>query len=135
MEAYLKQSNLKLTKKVATPLTAEYRLELDVSEELGTTDAVYYQSLIGVLRQIVQMGHVDMCCKVLIMSLFVAMPREGQLQQLYYIFAYLKIYYNTRIVFNPTYPEIDYMKFDRQSQEKFYENVKDELPLYMLEPL
>ena len=50
MEAYLKQSNLKLTKKVATPLTAEYLLELDVSEELGTTDAVYYQSLIGVLR-------------------------------------------------------------------------------------
>ena len=113
MEAHLEQSNLKLTKKAATPLIAEYQPELDVSKELRPTNTVYYRLLIRVLRWIVEMGCIDMYCEVWMISSFVLMPREGQLQQLYHIFAYLKIHHNTRIVFDPTYPEIDYTKFKR----------------------
>ena len=43
------------------------------------------------------------------------MPREGHLEQVYHIFAYLKIHHNARIVFDPTYPEVeepDYVEID-----------------------
>ena len=33
-----------------TPISSTYRPELDVSQELDTTDSAYYQSLIGILR-------------------------------------------------------------------------------------
>ena len=39
-----------------TPLTSTYRPELDVSRELNVADAAYYQSLIGILRWIVELG-------------------------------------------------------------------------------
>ena len=51
----------KLPTKVETPLRTTYRPELDVSPELGSTEATYYMSLIGVLRWIVELGRVDIC--------------------------------------------------------------------------
>ena len=42
--------NWKLPKKAETPMQTSYRPELDVSPELNASDAVYYMSLIGVLR-------------------------------------------------------------------------------------
>ena len=46
----------KMPSKADTPLTTTYRTELDVSRELNEADAAYYQSLIGILRWIVQLG-------------------------------------------------------------------------------
>mmetsp|Transcript_6374 Transcript_6374/g.9807 ORF Transcript_6374/g.9807 Transcript_6374/m.9807 type:complete len:148 (+) Transcript_6374:738-1181(+) len=39
-----------------SPLPTSYRPELDISPELKTTKAAYYQSLIGVLRWMVELG-------------------------------------------------------------------------------
>ena len=49
----------KLPPKAETPLRTTNRPELDVSPELGYTEAAYYMSLIGVLRWIVELGRVD----------------------------------------------------------------------------
>ena len=46
----------KMPNKAYAPLTTTYRPELDVSRELNETDAAYYQSLIGILRWIVDLG-------------------------------------------------------------------------------
>ena len=46
----------KMPNKADTPLTTTYRPELDVSRELNVTDTAYYQSLIGILRWIVELG-------------------------------------------------------------------------------
>ena len=59
VEAYLLTENSKhwkMPNKADTPLTTTYRPELDVSRELNETDAAYYQSLIGILRWIVELG-------------------------------------------------------------------------------
>jgi len=93
--------DLTLMKGATTPLSPEYRLELDVSPELDPEDAAYYQSLIGVLRWMVEMGRVNICCEISMMSSCIALPREGHLQQLYHVFSYLKVYHNARIVFDP----------------------------------
>ena len=40
-----------------------------------------------------------------------AMPREGYLECVYHIFAYLSLKHNSRMVFDPTYPENDMSQF------------------------
>ena len=52
---------MKMPSRAETPLTSNYRPEIDVSRELlSPTDAAYYQSLIGILRWgMVELGRVD----------------------------------------------------------------------------
>ena len=71
-------------------MTTEYRAEIDVSPELNATDAAYYQSLIGVARWMVELGRVDICTEVLMLSSCLALPREGHLLQLFCMFSYLE---------------------------------------------
>ena len=59
VEAYLdSQDNKhwKMPSKADTPLTTTYRPELDVSRELNEAHAAYYQSLIEILRWMVELG-------------------------------------------------------------------------------
>ena len=85
-------------------------------------------SLIGILRWIVELGRVDICCEVSMMSSFSAMPRDGQLEQLYHIFAFLKNNHNSRLVFDPLYPNIDMEKFERRSWEQYYGSGGEQIP-------
>ena len=62
------------------------------------------------------------------MSSFVAMPREGQLQQLYHIFGYLKLHHNARLVLDSTYPDIDTELFKKRDWKEFYGDAKEALP-------
>ena len=64
----------KLPTKAETPLRTTYHPKLDVSPELGSTEATYYMSLIGVLRWIVELGRVDICLECSVMSSQLAMP-------------------------------------------------------------
>jgi hypothetical protein len=92
----------------------DYRPEVDQTDELSPTDAAYYQSLIGILRWIVEIGRVDICCEVSILSSCLAMPREGHLEQLFHIFAYLKGKHNTEMIFDPSIPDIDENLFPKE---------------------
>lgn len=70
-------------------------------------DAAYFQSLIGILRWIVELGCVDIATEVSLLSLRLSLPREGHLQQLYHIFSYLEKNHNTELIFDPSIPDID----------------------------
>ena len=48
------------------------------------------------------------------LSSHLALPREGQFQELLHIFAYLKKYMNSEMLFDPIYPDIDMDSFQRQ---------------------
>ena len=89
-----------------------YCPELDVTPELESEWALYYQSLIGVLRWIVELGRVDIHLEVSMMSSHLAMPREGHLEQVLRIFSHLKKYHNTELVFDPSDPVIDESQFE-----------------------
>ena len=56
------------------------------------------------------------------------MPREGHLQQLYHIFAFLKGQHNARMVFDPSYPDVNEEAFPKQDWSKFYGDVSEEKP-------
>ena len=62
------------------------------------------------------------------LSSHLALPREGHLEAVYFIFAYLKKKHNTRMVFDPTYPDIDMTKFEECDWKPFYDNVEEALP-------
>ena len=117
VEAYLdsqENKRWKMPSKADTPLTTTYRPELDVSRELNEVDAAYYQSLIGILRWMVELGRVDVCLEVSMMSSHLALPREGHLEQVLHIFAYLKKYHNTELVYDPSDPVVDENDFERR---------------------
>ena len=140
VEEYLgKDQNpkMKLPTRAETPLQTSYRPELDVSPELGPVEAAYYQSLIGILRWIVELGRVDICLEVSMMSSHLALPRVGHLQHLLQTFAYLKKYHNTEMVFDPSDPVVDESNFERRdwtSSEFGHVEGKEELPPNMPEP-
>ena len=120
-----------------TPLTTTYRPELDVSPELSSTDSAYYQSLIGILRWIVELGRVDICLETSMMSSHLALPREGHLEQVLRIFGYLKKYHNSEMVFDPSDPVVDESQFERRdwtSSEFGHLEAKEEMPPNMPEP-
>ena len=80
VETYLLSKGKKFPSKADTPIRTVYRPELDVTPELNASDASYYQSLIGILRWIVELGRADICLEVSMMSSHVALPREGHLR-------------------------------------------------------
>ena len=110
---------------------------MDVSRELNVADAAYYQSLIGILRWIVELGRVDVCLEVSMMSSHLALPREGHLEQVLHIFAYLKKYHNTELVHDPSNSVVDENVFERRdwaSSEFGHVEGKAEFPAKMPEP-
>ena len=78
---YLRTLEEKLPMKAVTPIQTWYRPVLDTSVELGSSESAYYQSFIGVLRWMVELGQVEICLEVPMMSSHLALPRLGHLQQ------------------------------------------------------
>ena len=113
-EKYLCEvKHIPFPRSIDAPITNGCQVELDETAELEPGDAACYQSLIGVLKWIVELGRVHINCEVYIMLSCMALPRYGPLQQLYNIFAYLKKHHNTEMVFDPTEPDINMELFDR----------------------
>jgi hypothetical protein len=100
-------------------------------------DSSYYQSLVGVLRWIVELGRVDLCLECSKMSSHLALPREGHMLQVLHIFAYLEKYHNAELVFDPSDPCIDEADFDLKdwtSSEFGHIQGIEELPPNMPQP-
>ena len=90
VEGKLAEANRRLCVKVSTPMTVGYRPELDMTRLLSDEQANYYQNLIGVLRWAVELGQIDMHVQVAMLSSYLAQPRQGHLEAVFHIFAYLR---------------------------------------------
>ena len=124
----------KLAKRATAPFPRDYAPELDMSPVLDSKRANYYQSLMGVLQWMVEIGRVDMVTEVSMMASQLAMPREEHLECLFHMFAYLKIKHNSRMVFDPTYPDIDKSQFKECDWKPFYSSAKEAVPGNAPEP-
>ena len=102
-----------MQKTAETPLPTSYRPELDVTPELEPTEAYFYASLIGMLRWIVELGRINICLEVSMMPSHLALPREGCLKEVLHMFAHLKKYHNSELVFDPSDSPIEKGLFDR----------------------
>jgi len=109
-------------------MLAGYRPEVDGTKPLHDRRASYYQGLIGVLRWICELGRIDILIDVAMLSRFLAAPREGHLEQVFHIFAYLKKHGRSAIVFDDTLPEIDENRFQKCDWEEFYPGAREVTP-------
>jgi hypothetical protein len=99
--------NQKLLKKASVPFTWVYKPELDENPEMDPTRANFYQSHIGILRWCLELGHIDTITEVSMLSTYLCLPREGHLEAVFHVFAYLGLHHNAIVVFDPTYPSAD----------------------------
>ena len=79
----------------------------------------------------------DIAVEVSLLSSHMALPREGHLEQVLHIFAYLKVHHNAELVFDPSYPEIDQSLFQPQdwSSTVYGDKLEEDLPPNMPKPL
>jgi hypothetical protein len=85
----------------------------------------------------VELGRLDIYYEVATLSQYLASPREGHLEAVYHVFAYLKTHNKFSIVFDPKDVKLDEGAFaaaDLKAWEEFYGNVCEELPRNMPEP-
>ena len=73
---------------------------------MNVANAAYYQSLIGILRWIVELGRVDVCLEVSMMSSQLHYPEKVIRSKFCTFFAYLKKYHNTELVYDPSNPVV-----------------------------
>lgn len=128
VERELKWVNQTLNKKANTPLSTGYRPELGQSPELDAKHANYYQGLIGVLRWSVELGRIDIMVAVSMLSRYLVNPREGHLEEVFHIFAYLKSHPRSALVFDPTTPIFNEDRFSDRDWSEFYPDAKEETP-------
>ena len=137
MEKYLEENlsaRWKLPSRAENPFVIGYSPELDDSPELDPSLSSYYQSQIGILRWMVELGRVDMMTEVSMLASHLAMPREGHLEAIFHIYVYLKQKYNSRLAFDPTYPSIDMGDFKECDWKQFYGNMTEAMPPNVPEP-
>ena len=118
----------KLPSRAENPFTINYHPEMDTTPELKPALTTYYQSQVGVLRWMVELGRVDINTEVSMLASQMALPREGHLEAVFHIFAYLKRKYNSRMVFDPTYPNINEGDFKTCNWKQFYGECKEPIP-------
>jgi hypothetical protein len=129
VERELLQIDKQRATKVTTPIHLGYQPELDTTPELDPKCASYYQGLIGVLGWITELGRVDILVAIAMLSQHSVAPRRGHLEQVFHIFAYLKWYERSTMVFHDNLPHFDETRFVRCDWTKFYPGATEAKPL------
>jgi hypothetical protein len=115
-------------KKMVTPLPTDYHPELDTSPYLQDDDANYYLSLIGILHWLNELGRIDICFAVGLMSRYNALPRRGHMEAVLRIFSYLKQHKNSKLVFDTTIRDFPEEIFSKHDWTEMYPDAQEEIP-------
>ena len=133
VESILEKKGLRLPSKCNTPLQFGYRPELDTTNELKADGTQFYQEIVGSLRWAIEIGRVDILLETSLMSTYLAMPREGHLEQVLHIVGYLKRHKKLKIMFDSSVPSIDERWFKEYDWFDFYRDAKEAIPPNMPE--
>jgi hypothetical protein len=74
------------------------------------------------------LGRIDIITEVSMLSTHLCLPREGHLEVVFHVFAYLGLHHNARVVFDPTYPAVDMGTFIKTDWKSMYGDVKEMIP-------
>ena len=83
----------------------------------------------------VKKSRVDIITEVLTLASQMAMPREGHMEAVFHVFAYLKARHNLCMVFDPTYLSIDKTKLQEHEWKCLYGDVKEAIQNNCPKPL
>ena len=133
-QSYLKanfpeDSDFDLIKNAPNPFPLGYEPCMDISRMLTPEEASYFQTIIGVMRWMVELGRIDITTEVSQLSSFLAMPREGHLINALQNMSHLRWKHNSPLVLDPFYPNIDMSAFKSNEDWKaFYGDAKEAMP-------
>ena len=91
LEGYYSRSNLGPLLKAKLPLPYSCHPGAEFTPEFTPTKVSYYQSLIGVLRHVIELGRKELAMEVSAMASITALSREGHLK------AVLHFFHSTRV--------------------------------------
>ena len=134
IETELVKIDKRLPTKISTLLSSGYRPELDSTPELNAERQNYYQGLVGVLHWICELGRLDILMPISLMSRYLASAREGHLDQLFHVFAYLKNHDRSMMVFDDSYPTFGDAKFSECDWTELYPDACEPMPENMPVP-
>ena len=83
----------------------------------------------------VEIGRVDIITEVSTLASQMGMPREGHMNAVFHVFAYLKARHNSHMIFDPTYPSIDKTNFQEHEWKRLYRDVKEAISSNCPKPL
>jgi hypothetical protein len=104
-----------------------YRPEIDVTPVLNEKNSSLYMQYIGMLRWAIELGRVDILLEVSLLSSYMCMPREGQLEAIYCIFGYLAKHLEAPLIFDARYPTIDETVFTNITWKYIYPDAKEDM--------
>ena len=109
---------------------------MNISRMLTPEEASYFQTIIGVIRWMVELGRIDITTEVSQLSSFLAMSREGHLINTLHIMSHLRWKHNSRLVLDQSYPNIEMSAFKSNEDWKaFYGDAKEAKPPNAPKPL
>jgi hypothetical protein len=76
----------------------------------------------------VELVRIGIITEVSMLSTHLCLPREGHLEAVFNVFAYLGIHHNARVVFDPIYPSVDMVTFIKTDWKSMYGDVKENIP-------
>ena len=119
-----------------SPLEKGDHPELDLTDELDIEGIKIYQSMIGALQWVIQIGRFDIATAVMTMSSFRANPRKGHLDRLKRIYGYLLKMKNGIIRFRTSEPDYSGLAVPEYDWERTaYAGAQELLPKDAPEPL
>ena len=74
------------------------------------------------------LGRIDICCEVSMMSYHLVITREGHLAQVFHIFMYINKHHNSTLVFDLSYPNFNIDTFPKHDCTKLYGDIKEAMP-------
>ena len=124
-EQYLTKSNQRPPTRCKTPVMSGYWLETDTLPKLKAEGVTQYNGMVKVLRWSVELGRVGILLETSLMSMYLALPCRGHLEQLFHMFRYLKVHPKRKLSFNPQHTTIDECLFAAHDWYNFYWDAKE----------
>jgi hypothetical protein len=118
-------------KKADAPIRTDYHPEIDDSELLDDDDANYYQSLMGILQWVVELGRIDVAYEVQLMASFSCAPRKGHMEALLGIFKYLKKFIKLKLVMDHRLRDMEQFDYKDFDWERYYPGAQELIPELM----
>ena len=120
--------NYRLPRRAESPFESGYCPDLNNSLIAGQDEASYYQFLREVMRWKSKIVHININTKVFSSSSHSGMSRKGQLEAVLHIIGYMMLRYNSRLVFDLLYHEIEHKNFQECDQIDFYKGAVKAIP-------
>ncbi len=83
------------------PILTKYKPGNDVSPKLNPYLASYFQSLIGIMPWMVELGCIDIATEVSLLPLHLALPCEGHMDAALHIMTYLGLHHKSQPCMDP----------------------------------